>query len=31
MLWSALQAPDAELATLRGLRADVAEALRKSG
>ncbi|MGM9488838.1 TetR/AcrR family transcriptional regulator [Ideonella sp. YS5] len=31
MLWSALQAPDAELKALRGLRADVAEALRKSG
>jgi AcrR family transcriptional regulator len=31
MLWSALQAPNAELAALRGLRAEVAEALRKSG
>jgi len=31
MLWSALQAPDAELAALRGLRADVAAALRKAG
>lgn len=31
MLWSALQAPGAELAALRGLRADVAEALRKAG
>lgn len=31
MLWSALQAPGTELAALRGLRADVAEALRKAG
>jgi AcrR family transcriptional regulator len=31
MLWSALQAPDAELKALRSLRAEVAEALRKSG
>lgn len=28
LLWSALQAPDAELAALRALRADVAQALR---
>ncbi|HJV69861.1 helix-turn-helix domain-containing protein [Ideonella sp.] len=31
MLWSALQAPGAELAALRALRADVAEALRRAG
>jgi AcrR family transcriptional regulator len=31
LLWSALQAPDAELAALRALRADVAQALRRHG
>jgi AcrR family transcriptional regulator len=31
MLWSALQAPGAELAALRTLRAEVADALRKAG
>ena len=31
MLWSALQAPGAELAALRTLRADVTEALRRGG
>jgi AcrR family transcriptional regulator len=31
LLWSALQAPDAELAALRTLRADVAQALRAHG
>ncbi|WP_374567767.1 TetR/AcrR family transcriptional regulator [Ideonella sp.] len=31
LLWSALQAPDAELAALRALRADVAQALRSHG
>lgn len=31
LLWSALQAPDAELAALRSLRADVAQALRVHG
>ncbi|MBT9599266.1 MAG: TetR/AcrR family transcriptional regulator [Vitreoscilla sp.] len=31
MLWSAVQAPGAELAALRGLRAEMAEALRKAG
>ncbi len=31
LLWSALQAPDAELAALRALRADVARALRSHG
>lgn len=31
VLWSALQPPGAELAALRALRADVAEALRKTG
>ena len=31
LLWSALQAPDAELAALRRLRGDVAEALQRAG
>lgn len=31
LLWSALQAPDAELAALRSLRANVAQALRSHG
>jgi AcrR family transcriptional regulator len=31
LLWSALQAPNAELAALRALRADVAQALRAHG
>jgi hypothetical protein len=31
LLWSALQAPDEELAALRRMRAEVADALARSG